>query len=83
MTTDTWLDLWHIDNKQFLWTIEHIFPQGDNIPKSWVSMMAGGDEKKAKELQQANVHKLGNLTISGFNSYLGNKSFEEKGTGGP
>ena len=40
--------------------------------------MAGGDEKKAKELQQAYVHKLGNLTISGFNSYLGNKSFEEK-----
>lgn len=78
MTKETWLDLWHIDNKQFLWTIEHIFPQGDNIPKSWVSMMAGGDEKKAKELQQANVHKLGNLTISGFNSYLGNKSFEEK-----
>ncbi len=78
MTKETWLDLWHIDNKQFLWTIEHIFPQGDNIPKSWVSMMAGGDEKKAKELQQAYVHKLGNLTISGFNSYLGNKSFEEK-----
>jgi hypothetical protein len=78
MTRETWLDLWHIDNKQFLWTIEHIFPQGDNIPKSWVSMMAGGDEKKAKELQQAYVHKLGNLTISGFNSYLGNKSFEEK-----
>ena len=78
MTKETWLDLWHIDNKQFLLTIEHIFPQGDNIPKSWVSMMAGGDEKKAKELQQAYVHKLGNLTISGFNSYLGNKSFEEK-----
>jgi len=41
-------------------------------------LIAGGDAKKAKKIQQAHVHKLGNLTISGFNSALGNKSFEEK-----
>jgi hypothetical protein len=41
-------------------------------------MIAAGDEKKAKEYQETHAHKLGNLTISGFNSALGNKSFEEK-----
>jgi hypothetical protein len=78
MTKETWVDLWRIENKKFVWTIEHIFPQAENIPTSWVAMIASGDENKAKEIQQTYVHKLGNLTISGFNSTLGNKSFEEK-----
>lgn len=78
MTKETWVDLWRFDNKQFVWTIEHIFPQGENIPQSWVSMITSGDALKAKEVQQTHVHKLGNLTISGFNSALSNKSFEEK-----
>lgn len=78
MTRETHVDLWRLENKQFVWTIEHIFPQGENIPQSWVTMIAAGDKKKAKEYQQTHAHKLGNLTISGFNSTLGNKSFEEK-----
>ena len=78
MTKETLVDLWRFENKQFVWTIEHIFPQGENIPQPWITMIAAGDEKKAKEIQQTHVHKLGNLTISGFNSALGNKSFEDK-----
>jgi len=78
MTRETKVDLWRIENKQFIWTIEHIFPQGERIPLAWINMIADGDELKAKEYQQTHVHKLGNLTISGFNSALGNKSFEEK-----
>ena len=78
MTKESWVDLWRFENKQFVWTIEHIFPQGENIPQSWITMIADGDEIKAKEFQQTHVHKLGNLTISGFNSALGNKSFEDK-----
>lgn len=78
MTKESWVDLWRFENKQFVWTIEHIFPQGENIPQSWITMIADGDEIKAKEIQQTHVHKLGNLTISGFNSALGNKSFEAK-----
>jgi hypothetical protein len=78
MTKETWVDLWKYEGKLFVWTIEHIFPQGDNIPTSWVTMIAGGDEKKAKSIQETHVHKLGNLTISGFNSALGNKSFKDK-----
>lgn len=78
MTRETWVDLWRVEGKQYVWTIEHIFPQGENIPEPWVTMIAGGDEKKAKEIQETHVHKLGNLTISGYNSALGRKSFEEK-----
>lgn len=78
MTKETWVDLWKYEGKLFVWTIEHIFPQGDNIPTSWVDMIAEGDSKKAKAIQMSHVHKLGNLTISGFNSSLGNKSFKDK-----
>lgn len=78
MTVETWVDLWQYKNRQYLWTIEHIFPQGENIPASWTEMIANGDEARARELQQTHVHKLGNLTISAFNSSLGNKSFADK-----
>jgi hypothetical protein len=78
MTRETWVDLWKMDGKQYVWTIEHIFPQGENIPKAWVTMIADGDKELAAEHQRNHVHKLGNLTITGFNSALGNKSFEDK-----
>lgn len=78
MTRETKVDLWEVKGKQYLWTIEHIFPQGENIPESWVRMVADGDPKLAEEYRQDYVHQLGNLTISGYNSALGNKSFEEK-----
>ncbi|MDR0777247.1 MAG: DUF262 domain-containing HNH endonuclease family protein [Azonexus sp.] len=78
MTNETWVDLWKYEGKLFVWTIEHIFPQGENIPASWADMIAGGNKEKAKAIQETHVHKLGNLTISGFNSALGNKSFIEK-----
>lgn len=78
MTKETWVDLWRRENKIYAWTIEHIFPQGDTIPAAWVQMMAGGDTKLAKEIQQEQVHRLGNLTISAYNSSLGNKSFADK-----
>jgi len=61
-----------------IWTIEHIFPEGTNIPTSWVNMIAGGDVEKAKEMQQKLVHKLGNLTLSGFNTNLSNSDFIKK-----
>jgi hypothetical protein len=78
MTKETRENLWLVENKQFIWTIEHIFPQGENIPQEWVDMIADGDGEKAKEIQQIYVHKLGNLTMTGFNSALSNKSFQAK-----
>lgn len=56
----------------YVWTIEHIFPQGKNIPDEWVKMVADGDMSKATEVQEKQVHTLGNLTITGYNSKLSN-----------
>jgi len=78
MTRETWVDLWRTRKKQLVWTIEHVFPKGEHIPQSWVDMMADGDLEKAREYLGSHSHKLGNLTISGYNSALGRKSFEEK-----
>ncbi len=79
MTQETWTDLWRrTDKKVFVWTIEHIFPEGENIPQCWVDMIANGDRELAKQYLQEYTHKICNLTITGYNSTLGNKSFEEK-----
>ena len=78
MTKETMTDLWAKSGNNFTWTIEHIFPQGETIPKDWVNMVANGDYDKAKAIQEDCVHCLGNLTITGFNSTLSNKGFEEK-----
>lgn len=62
----------------YVWTIEHIFPQGRNIPDEWVKMVADGDMSKATEVQEKQVHTLGNLTITGYNSKLSNMPFVTK-----
>lgn len=78
-TIEKFTDLWERDDKGlFIWTIEHIFPQGQKIPECWVKMIADGDESRAKDYHYEYVHKLGNLTMTGYNSKLSNKSFHEK-----
>lgn len=62
----------------YVWTIEHIFPQGKNIPDEWVKMVADGDMSEAIEVQEKQVHTLGNLTITGYNSKLSNMPFVTK-----
>ena len=76
MTKETRVDLWAQEKGHFVWTIEHVFPQGDNIPPSWQKMMGGAEA--AEWAREEHVHRLGNLTITAFNSNLGNKSFVEK-----
>jgi uncharacterized protein with ParB-like and HNH nuclease domain len=84
MTKETWADLWEYkqyeksNNNVFIWTIEHIFPEGENIPQVWVDMIADGDRELANEYLQKYVHKLGNLTVTCYNSALSNYSFEQK-----
>ena len=50
-------------------TIEHILPQN---PEKWL------DDLKGDTKYQDYIHKLGNLTLTKYNSDLSNKSFEEK-----
>lgn len=76
---ETITDLWARDNKKnFIWTIEHILPQGNNIPPDWINMIGNGNVEEAKKIQEAYVHTLGNLTLTGYNSQLSNFSFSKK-----
>lgn len=76
MTKETAVDLWAQDANHFVWTIEHILPQGENLPSGWLDMLGG--EEQAALVQAEHRHRLGNLTITAYNSNLGNKSFPEK-----
>jgi hypothetical protein len=76
MTKETWKDLWVQEKGHFVWTIEHIFPQGGNLPDAWKQMLGGAEA--AAVAQEKDVHRLGNLTITAYNSTLGNKSFADK-----
>lgn len=83
MTRETWSDLWakyeYKNNKKiFKWSIEHIFPEGKNIPNSWVNMIANGDRALANQYLDEYVHKIGNLTITAYNSSLSNLPFVDK-----
>lgn len=84
MTKETFKDLWAQEEqgsngkKVYVWTIEHIFPEGEKVPSDWVNMIADGDQELAQDYRDKYVHKLGNLTITGFNSKLSNMSFERK-----
>ncbi len=73
-------DLWqrNPNNDNYVWTIEHVFPEGQNIPAHWIDMIADGDEEKAKEIQYKVVHLIGNLTLSAYNSNLSNRAFKLK-----
>lgn len=76
MTKETWKDLWVQEKGHFVWTIEHIAPQGSNLPAEWKEMLGGAEAAAAAQV--SDVHRLGNLTITAYNSTLGNKSFAEK-----
>lgn len=47
-------------------TIEHVMPQKAELAEEWKSMLG----PEWKEIQQAWLHRLGNLTLSGFNPEL-------------
>lgn len=56
-------------------TIEHILPQNKNLSPAWQKMIG---ENIWKEVQEKYLHTLGNLTLTGYNSELGDKPFEAK-----
>ena len=58
------------------YSIEHIMPQSIEEVPDWQQMLGGDWE----ETHAAWVHRLGNLTLTGYNSTLSNRPFEEKKT---
>ncbi|MBN1931937.1 MAG: DUF262 domain-containing protein [Desulfobacterales bacterium] len=72
-------NLWARNEKGlYVWTIEHIFPKGKNIPDEWIDMIADGNKEEAGKIKDEIVHCFGNLTLSGYNSRLSNLSFTKK-----
>lgn len=87
---EKFVDVWERDEKKnYIWTIEHIMPEGnkkaENIPEKWIDMIRSGNkgykdhtDEQIKDLVKSYRHKIGNLTLTGYNSSLGQKSFVEK-----
>lgn len=55
-------------------SIEHIMPQNKNLSMSWQKML--GDNWS--QVHDRYLHTLGNLTLTGYNTELGDKPFEAK-----
>jgi len=56
-------------------SIEHIMPQNKNLSTVWQKMLGEDDWK---DIQERYLHTLGNLTLTGYNSELGDLPFAEK-----
>ncbi len=55
-------------------TIEHIMPQNKNLSTVWQKMLGENWERD----RDTYLHTLGNLTLTAYNSELGDKPFDEK-----
>jgi uncharacterized protein with ParB-like and HNH nuclease domain/predicted transport protein len=57
-------------------SIEHVLPQNENLLLAWREML-GPDWKLVQETW---LHRLGNLTLSGYNSEYSDRAFDDKKT---
>jgi predicted transport protein len=58
------------------YTVEHIMPQNEKLSEEWQKMLG----KEWKKTQTTWLHRLGNLTLTGYNSTYSDRSFEDKKT---
>lgn len=56
-------------------TVEHIMPQNKNLSTAWQKMLG---EDVWQSVQEKYLHTLGNLTLTAYNSELGDKPFDVK-----
>ena len=61
-----------IDTSNF--SIEHVMPQNEDLRPEW-RVMLGSDWKT---IQETWLHRLGNLTLTGYNSTYSDKAFADK-----
>jgi predicted transport protein len=68
----------NLNRKEFVnideYTIEHVLPQNPNLSPAWQAMLG----ENWKKIQDSYLHTLGNLTLTGYNSELSDRSFAEK-----
>jgi predicted transport protein len=58
------------------YSIEHIMPQNERVPAAWRTMLG----ENWREVHKTWVNRLGNLTLTGYNSKYSDRPFEEKKT---
>lgn len=58
------------------YTIEHILPQNPKLSKDWTDCL--GEEWQ--QIQETWIHRLGNLTLTAYNSKYSDRSFRDKKT---
>ena len=58
----------------YKWTIEYILPDG-RLNEDWIQSLGNGDQLKAEDIQETYKNKLGNLTLTPYNSEMSNSSF--------
>lgn len=58
------------------YSIEHIMPQNHKLREEWQTMLG----KEWKEIQKVWLHRLGNLTLTGYNSPYSDRPFIDKKT---
>ena len=66
---------------RFRWTIEHIMPQSKNLSQSWkdaINIDGKMTDEEISRVQSDYIHKLGNLTLTGYNSEMSNRDFIDK-----
>jgi predicted transport protein len=56
------------------YSIEHILPQNDKLLPEWRDMLGENWQEKHRTW----LHRLGNLTLTGYNSTYSDRGFEEK-----
>lgn len=58
------------------YSIEHVLPQNKNLSNEWKEMLGDDWER----IHETFVHRLGNLTLSGYNSTYSDRPFKDKKT---
>ncbi|MEB6196920.1 DUF262 domain-containing protein [Mammaliicoccus sciuri] len=68
------------DKGNYIWTLEHIMPQSSYKNEYWKEVLSENveNEEELRVLLEKYIHKIGNLTLTGYNSEMSAKSFVEK-----
>ena len=56
------------------YTVEHVMPQNSDLSDGWKEELG----KNWQDVQEKYLHTIGNLTLTGYNSELSDRSFIEK-----
>ena len=56
------------------YTVEHVMPQNNDLSEEWQKELG----ENWQEIQEQYLHTIGNLTLTGYNPELSDRSFNEK-----